>query len=171
MFTDFARPSRVSEQGALPFRYEKWPENCPLVSSRSRQPLPFNQLQAFERVDRQFSAWGIYFEDAIAIQPTNPRFIPAQQGLVLMPTASKNALKIKLLRPPRSMVLQVRGYQDIHLTALNGEGHCTLCGRTCCHRSSEKAKAPRETVTLDLQRAQVLVLKSYAPFVLESCLL
>lgn len=173
VLTNFAIPNRVSESSYFSFPARAAAGDCltsPKVAALQvpDRSLPLQSLKPFELVKEQFVPWGIEFEDAIALYPSNPAFIEEKTRLVLMPVASSSAIKIKLRQPYCSVTMRLRGYHDIRLATLNRDGHCTLCGKTFCSRYSPVDKAPLEVFCLDLRRVQTIVLKSSAPFILEA---
>lgn len=130
--------------------------------------LPFQWLQPFAQVDDQLSVWGVHFEGAIAINPSNPHFYSHRPRRVIMPMGNRRSLTIHLQKPFEELTLQVRGYRDISVTALDQEGHCISHCKTFRHRLIEQEKAPVEQLTIDLAGSQKLILESSGPFILES---
>lgn len=130
--------------------------------------LPFQWLQPFALVNDQLSVWGVLFEGAIAINPSNPHFYSSRPRRVIMPVGNRRSLTIHLQKPFEELTLQVRGYQDISVTALDEEGHCISHCKTFRHRLIEQEKAPVEQLTIDLVGSQKLILESSRPFILES---
>ncbi|HEY9737587.1 MAG TPA: hypothetical protein V6D06_14935 [Trichocoleus sp.] len=133
-----------------------------------RRSLPFHRLIPFEAVKEQYADWGIVFKGAIALTPSNPSFYSRGPRVVLMPVSHRHAITITLNQPLPRITLQVRGYQDIRLSALDRNGHCVTHCKTFRYRHAEHHKAPLEELTIEGRRTYELVLESSGPFVLES---
>lgn len=61
--------------------------------------LDLENLACFERVDRQFEEWGVVFENAIALRPSNPAYPPYSGVTVLMSAPKNGYLEAMFLRP------------------------------------------------------------------------
>lgn len=133
-----------------------------------RHSLPFHRLTPFEAVKDQYAEWGIAFKDAIALTPSNPSFYSRGPRVVLMPVSHRHTITIALSQPFPRITLQVRGYQDIRLSALDRNGHCLTHCKTFRYRHAAHHKAPLEELTIEGRRTYELVLESSAPFVLEA---
>ena len=84
--------------------------------------LEFEDLAEFDRVEHQYSALGIEFMGAIAIQPSNPIFIPSSGRLVLMPHQPKRGIAIQFCQPVSLIKATVVGTQPVTLTACDRKG-------------------------------------------------
>jgi len=73
------------------------------VSSRLRQrvQIDLDQLQPFERVERQFQNCGVTFKNAIALIPSNPSFQPKIGQTVLMGSPKNGWMEATFERPVR----------------------------------------------------------------------
>lgn len=131
-------------------------------------PLPFHRLAPFEQVQGQFADWGVWFEGTIALFPSNPNFFNPSPQLVLMPSARRRSMTITLQQPRPQLTLQVRGYRDIRLSALDRSGHCITHCQTRGSYTPEPHKAPLEILTIAGHRTHHVILESSSPFVLES---
>ena len=49
----------------------------------------FQTLSSFERVSDQYQDWGLQFEGAIALTPSNPSFLSESDKVVLMPATER----------------------------------------------------------------------------------
>ncbi|BAY09762.1 hypothetical protein [Calothrix sp. NIES-2098] len=79
--------------------------------------LKFDDLKCFEVVERQYEAWGVIFQNSLAIQPSNPAF-PAHTGLtVLMGSPKSGLLEVSFLRPINWVSALVTSSQRLVLTA------------------------------------------------------
>ncbi|PSN17352.1 hypothetical protein C7271_18160 [filamentous cyanobacterium CCP5] len=172
MLINFAAPDHGFKSNQVNFRLSGQAVPRPPVARNWRglegagQILPFHQLSPYEPVDTQFSAWGLEFEGAIALYPSNPSFATAFSDLVLMPVVS--TITIKLLKPLHSASLQLRGHHEIRLKALDARGNPVPPTKTFHRRYTEASKAPQETISLKLRRVRTLTLQSSSPFVLEA---
>ncbi|NJL35528.1 MAG: hypothetical protein HC899_01360 [Leptolyngbyaceae cyanobacterium SM1_4_3] len=100
-----------------------------LVQPDSAQPLQlgcveldFEDLSAFEQVRDQYSGLGIKFAGAIALQPSNPAFLPRSGSVVLMPMTNGLSLSAYLYRTAQTVGAFVTGTKQVRLTAFNREG-------------------------------------------------
>ncbi|HEY9764321.1 MAG TPA: hypothetical protein V6D07_17470 [Trichocoleus sp.] len=138
------------------------------LKKRICQNLPFHKLSPFETVRDQYADWGVQFEGAIALFPSNPSFYSRVPRLVLMPTTERRSITLTLKKPLSRIVFCVRGYYDIRLSALDSTGHCITHCKTFRYRYGERHKAPLEQLTVDGRNIASLILESSAPFILES---
>ena len=148
-------------------------------SERMASDLPawdkvnFQTLSSFEVVTDQYQNWGLLFEGAIALTPSNPSFLSESGNVVLMPEAGRKMLKIHLHRPIRHLTIGVRGAGVINFIALGENGHClTRCSIEGSQNdlSGENAPnyLPQRRFDLAAHRLNVLILESDAPFIIES---
>lgn len=144
------------------------PSPSPPPAATNRQSLPFQRLMPYELVKDQYQEWGITFEGAIALPPSNPSFYNRTSEIVLMPLSGRRSITLTLKNPPPRITVQVRGYRDIQLSALDHSGHCITHCKTFRFRYAEHHKAPLEELTVENRHTHGLILESSAPFVLES---
>ena len=129
--------------------------------------LPFQRLKPFADVADQFSLWGVHFEAAIALNPSNPAFYSHQSRRGIMPRGQGQSLDIRLRQTHEQVTLQVRGYGDFRVRVLDAEGH-DLGVKAFSRRLMEQHKAPVEQLTIALGHGQRFILDSTRPFILES---
>ena len=84
--------------------------------------LNLEDLKCFEVVERQYQRWGVTFKNCMAIQPSNPAFLPRFGATVLMGAPKGGFLEATFLRPVRSVSCFITSSQQITLTAYNDEG-------------------------------------------------
>lgn len=108
--------------------------HCPTVSIGLIQPEPaqplqlgrveldFEDLSAFEQVRDQYSGLGIKFAGAIALQPSNPAFLPRSGSVVLMPMTNGLSFDIYLYRATQTVGAFVTGTKQVRLTAFDADG-------------------------------------------------
>ncbi len=79
-----------------------------LVSTQSTcslQPtcvrLDMQDLDCFETVNHQYEQWGVTFNNAIAIQPSNPAFPPRTGQMVVMGAPKNGWIEAKFRQPVR----------------------------------------------------------------------
>jgi hypothetical protein len=85
----------------------------------SRTELDFEDLSAFEQVRDQYSGLGIKFAGAIALQPSNPAFVPHSGSVVLMPMTNGLSLGVYLYRTTQTVGAFVTGTKQVRLTAFD----------------------------------------------------
>lgn len=85
----------------------------------SRIKLDFEDLSAFEQVRDQYSGLGIKFAGAIALQPSNPAFLPHSGSVVLMPLTNGLSLGVYLYRTSQTVGAFVTGTKQVRLTAFD----------------------------------------------------
>jgi hypothetical protein len=108
--------------------------HCPAVSAGLIQPEPaqplqlgrvelnFEDLSAFEQVRDQYSELGIKFAGAIALQPSNPAFLPRSGSVVLMPMTNGLSLDVYFYRATQTVGAFVTGTKQVRLTAFDADG-------------------------------------------------
>jgi len=85
--------------------------------------LNLEGLQCFEVVEEQFKQWGVIFQNAIALQPSNPAF-PACTGTTVLMGAPQNGLiEATFLQPVRFVSAAVTSSRETVLSAYDGEGN------------------------------------------------
>jgi hypothetical protein len=134
--------------------------------------LSFEMLNPFEAVRDQFRDYGVQFEQAIALAPTNPAFAQHSNALALMPTAGHSSLKLHFKHSIERVSASVIGVRHISLVALDENNEVVArqsvyVGRSLCHH--EDLVEPLPCLTLDVtgDRIRQVVLLSDAPFVVN----
>ena len=129
--------------------------------------LPIGYLSNFEYITGQFAAFGLKFEDAIALRPSNPRFLHAVGPRVLMSASRRRTLQVNVLKPIPSMHLWLMGSEEISVSTLDAQGNCTAVAETSKMFSFD-ADDPyvEQSVTLDTRATKTLLIDSKAPFVI-----
>ncbi len=133
--------------------------------------LDFEDLQPFEQVKDQYGDLGIQFEGAIALQPSNPAFLPCSGSLVLMPTARRSGILIHCHGAIRYIGAAVRCYHSVVLTALDEMGNIqsqTSTAPMSFMSDVHLPEAPLPRQRLELRGSYNRVLfHSSAPFTLD----
>lgn len=81
--------------------------------------LDMEDLQCFERVERQFDAWGIVFKNAIALHPSNPAF-PTRTGKTVLTGAPHSSwIGVQFHRPVSYVSGFVTSSRQLALSAYN----------------------------------------------------
>ena len=149
--------------------------DVPTSATRLRrylQSVPLHQLSSFEPVTDQFAAWGILFEGAIALFPSNTRFMQPQDSPVLMPTQQYRALTLALTHPPVQLILQLQGDHSLQPWVVDQQGHPLDRGavdlRVAPCTEGSREQAPVTTLTLKASVACRLLITSTAPFIVGS---
>lgn len=74
-------------------------ESGSLVSASIGVRLDLEDLPSFTIVDRQYAPWGVLFENAIAICPSNPAYPPRSGMIVLLGAPQSGWLEATFLQP------------------------------------------------------------------------
>jgi hypothetical protein len=61
--------------------------------------LDLEDLTCFTVVDRQYESWGVLFQNAVAIRPSNPAFAPHCGLMVLLGAPESGLIEATFLRP------------------------------------------------------------------------
>ncbi|MDJ0702216.1 MAG: hypothetical protein QNJ46_02955 [Leptolyngbyaceae cyanobacterium MO_188.B28] len=132
----------------------------------------FQTLSSFEVVTDQYQNWGLQFEGAIALTPSNPSFLSESGAVVLMPEAGRKMIKIHLQRPLDHLTIAVRGAGVVNFIALGEEGQCltrsSLEGPQANLTENKSCALPQRRFDLDAQGLSVLIMESESPFTVES---
>ena len=85
--------------------------------------LNLDGLKCFEVVESQFKQWGVLFQNAIALQPSNPAF-PACIGTTVLMGAPKNGfIEATFLQPVRFVSAAVTSSRQTVLSAYDCDGN------------------------------------------------
>jgi len=82
---------------ALPI--QPWSESSLAVAQPLQVQLDLENLACFEVVKHQFQQQGVIFENAIALQPSNPAFPPRSGKNVLMGAPKNGLIEARFLHP------------------------------------------------------------------------
>ena len=134
--------------------------------------LSFEMLNPFEAVRDQFRDYGVQFENAIALAPTNPAFAHHAHALALMPTAGQSSVKLHFNHAIERVSASVIGVRHISLVALDENEEVVArqsvyVGRSLCHNSDLMEPLPCLTLDVTGQHIHQVVLTSDAPFVIN----
>ena len=133
----------------------------------------FQTLSIFEVVADQYQDWGLKFEGAIALTPSNPSFSSEADKVVLMPTAGRKMVKVHLQQATRHIKISVRGAGIVNCAGLGSNGHCITRLSTDeppSNLTADNAPAllPQQQFDLATQQLTALILESDSPFIIES---
>lgn len=129
--------------------------------------LKIAQLNNFELVSDQFSGLGVFFDDAIAVRPSNPRFQDSEYRTVLMATNQGKSLKVSVSTRVIQTHLWIVGSQATFVSALNEQGHCVAVGKTLAARPGQTSSPYLEqSVIIDTSTAKSIRVDSKSPFVI-----
>lgn len=132
------------------------------------QELPIEHLGQFEWVQDQFQDWGLIFEGAITMVPSNPRFADAASSrLSLIPGGRRQEILIHINAAVQFIQMQVRGYRDLAISAI--DHHQQSCPSVIVDRQRqiEGAKAPTEIITVDVRQVATLRLSSAGVYLID----
>ena len=124
--------------------------------------LNFQTLSAFERVTEQYSHFGVRFSDAIAIEPSNPAFLPKTGCFVLMPLGHEMILSASFDSPTSWVGAEVCGAGSVILTAFDQTGKILAQVTTAASQSCMGQQ-------LELNRSGIakVMLHCSSPFILQ----
>lgn len=144
----------------------------PPTPKPQRCPWPVDWLENFETLDSQLSAFGLTFERAIAFRPSNPRFYPGSDNLVIMPDHQSRFLRISVSKSTSQINLWVMGSQVITASALSARGRCVKTVRTSEPEIDDATQVyPQQLISLDTRYIKTIRIESKAPFILARCML
>ncbi|MGD1855916.1 MAG: hypothetical protein ACFB2W_16875 [Leptolyngbyaceae cyanobacterium] len=129
----------------------------------------FQSLAPLEMVTTQFSE--VSFGCAIALIPSNPRFVSKPGQLVLMPTGNDNHMSIALDATIESFCLWGRCTQPMLLKVLEGNGQVLEIHSDKAFRwpsSSKTSLLPLQILKLEnMSHITMIELSADAPFTIE----
>lgn len=159
------QPLTVSELEQCDDAEVSWVATLP-KSLQAVLSIDFQDLQPLEPVTHQFESRGLVFDDAIALIPSNPRFICRSGQPVLMPAHPANTLAIELQPMVQRLYLCGRGTQPMVVKTWDADGNL-LSTKTADLPHSESALLPCQILKLSTEGVHRIVLSSAAPFTLE----
>lgn len=132
--------------------------------------LDFQDLTAFECVTEQYRHLGVHFSDAIALEPSNPAFLPKIGTCALMPLGQETILTASFDQPTSWVGSYVCGAGSVILTAFDQTGKILAQVTT-----TAGSIAPGQKVSscieqpLELNRAGIakVMFHSSQPFILK----
>lgn len=135
--------------------------------------IDFSNLSVFESVRWQYQHWGIQFEGAITLQPSNPAFGVDPGTLVLTPEAGRSSISVHFDQLRKTVGALVTATQQIKLTLFDRENHPIaeqFAGVNQYLRSVEgfHARFPRHQLELIAEGIARAEFSSESPFVLHS---
>ena len=139
--------------------------------------LPIKSLNNFEWVDRQFAAYQVWFESAIALRPSNPQFHGSDRSIVLMPASQEHSLKISVGEAVTEIEIGLISSQPVTLSLLDAQGHCRALVNTITMPSTpvehndNDPKYPTQGITLRTGNATTLRIDAKEPFIMTHFLL
>ncbi|MCU0518015.1 MAG: hypothetical protein MUC60_14350 [Oscillatoria sp. Prado101] len=107
---------------ASPYRERTTKEEHLLVSAPACVRLYLEDLKCFEVVDSQFEKWGVTFNNAVAINPSNPAFPPHSGSTVLMGAPKSGFVEATFSQPVRFVSGFVTSSRRAVLVAYDGDG-------------------------------------------------
>lgn len=129
----------------------------------------FQSLAPLEMVTTQFSE--VSFGCAIALIPSNPRFVAKPEQMIVMPTGNDNRMSIALDDTVKSFCLWGRCTQPMVLKVLEATGQVLQIHSDKAFRwpsSSETALLPLQILKLEnMSNIAIIELSADAPFTIE----
>lgn len=110
-------PIQVARPFPIDFSQPSLILTVPIQPAVRSTPIDFSDLQPFERVRSQYQAWGIEFEGAIALQPSNSAFNLPEASVGLIPCSDRRPIKLYLQRPYQEIGACLIGAKQITVKA------------------------------------------------------
>jgi hypothetical protein len=85
--------------------------------------LAIEELQCFEVLENQFSQWGVTFNNAIALIPSNPSFVLAPDSVVIMGAPKSGLIELNFKYPVSLVSGSVTSSRRTVLSAFDKEGN------------------------------------------------
>ncbi len=167
-------PVQTIRPVAIEFAQPNFISAAPIQSFVNLVPINFSDLQPFERVQSQYQAWGIEFDGAIALQPSNSAFQLSQASVGLMPSCDRIPLRIYLQQPHHWMSACLIGAKRITVRAFDASQrliHEQSFGQS--HYLQHRIAASSAVVISHMMQLQAstiarIEISSDAPFILEN---
>lgn len=169
----------VTSPQSFPFD-EYYPADCffdvpPLETGQlsGLLSLDLQALTLFDPVQAQFSNFGIWFERAIAVIPSNPAFSASAGRIVVMPTAGHSDLAVWFRRPCQRIRTWLTGARQIRVTALDIDQRVLAqdCqGSAVFVQPPDDASIkpfPQHQIAVDAANIACVRISSDAPFVMD----
>lgn len=134
--------------------------------------LNFSNLQPFERVQSQYQTWGIAFDGAIALQPSNTAFQILPSSMGLMPSCDRRPLSISFQQTRHWVSACLIGARRITVQAFNTNNQLVAeqhFGQTQYLQSPFALSSP--VIQYDIKLAGAIdriQISSDAPFMLQN---
>ena len=133
--------------------------------------LNFQALTAFERVTEQYRHLGVRFSDAIALEPSNPAFMPKTGSFVIMPLGQEMILNASFESPTDWVGAYVCGAGSVILTAFDQTGkilaHVTKQASSSVAPSQTKGSCSWQQLELNRCGIAKVMFHSSEPFILK----
>lgn len=85
--------------------------------------LALEELNCFEVVENQFESWGITFDNAIALEPSNPAFVIKPSTTVIMAAPKGGHLEVNFKHPVQKVSGLITSSRATVLSAYDSEGN------------------------------------------------
>lgn len=131
----------------------------------AREFIDIDYLQNFELVADQFADFGLSFDDAIAISPSNGRFLAHSHRRSIMATSQGKMLKVGLAPTVQQVHLWLVGSQEVAISTLNGNGEIIFKTQTGSLPAQSDDAYREQSTIIDTPGANWLRLSSRAPFI------
>lgn len=122
---DGSPPQRLTHSSGTIARVER-KTSSPRSDSPKELPscvrLDFEGLERFEVVAEQYKRWGVVFENAIAVTPSNPAYPTRSGAVVLMGAPKSGFLELKFLQPVQFVSGYVTSSRFTAMSAYNALG-------------------------------------------------
>jgi hypothetical protein len=131
----------------------------------------FQELTAFERVLEQYARFGVHFEGAIALEPSNPLFQSNAGTLILMPVVVQSGIAVRFEVPMQRVGAFVCSVRPVLVTAFDSDGNTIEQNSTSwdqVYNDEGTLRFPLPQQQLEIQAPDIakVVFHSYAPFTL-----
>lgn len=113
--------------------------------------LALEKLQGFEQVEDQFQHWGIKFNNAIAIQPSNPRFGIEPGVTVLMGAPKGGIVEVTFTHPVRKVLARVTSPRHTVMSAFDHNGELLNQDHMTVIKSSDSISSSSSSILPNAQ--------------------
>lgn len=114
----------------FPTRLQTLETSLPVLSSHSQVAgliqLDFAEVRPFETVRMQYQEWGIEFDGAIALQPSNPAFTKPNQLVGLAPLVDRLPLTIYFDQPRQLVSAKLTAARQITVKVFDAANRLIL---------------------------------------------
>lgn len=148
---------------------------APIVPCQPWQPclfhLDFAELPSYTVVRDQYQTWGIRFEGAIALQPSNPAFFDPEHPTGLVPTTDRMPLRIHFQQPRQVMSVCLTGTQQITIRAFDAADRLVneqQVGRPCYLQRHPSMQPDRYQIQIQATEISRIEISSEASYLLHS---
>ncbi|MBF2050252.1 MAG: hypothetical protein EDM05_007410 [Leptolyngbya sp. IPPAS B-1204] len=121
--------------------------------------LDLEDLTCFSVVERQYESWGVLFQNAIAIRPSNPAFSPQAGLMLLLGAPESGCIEATFLRPVQYVSSFIISSRRTVMSAFNR--HNQLIGQTESQANSRWGRCLNQRLSLSGSNIHKVTLCSF----------